>query len=146
MATPHRQRAEDGAGGVGELRRLGLFEALDPRDARDPGDDPADDSGPVDQCGGGSHRSAATQERQQPEEDLRRSHGDEQPRQRRMLGVHPDGGGMDRPAPHRRQPLERCDPTRGGGHRLAAWVVCFTHGSTVGPTLCQRYRKSPHNP
>ena len=100
-----RQRAEGGADGVGELRRLGLFEALDPRDARHPGDDPGDDSAAVDHGGGGGHGTAATQERGQPDKDLRGSNSDEQPRQGHMLGVHPDGGGVDGPGPHRGQAL-----------------------------------------
>ena len=126
-----RQRAEGGADRVGELQRLGLFEAVDPRDARHPGHDPGDDGRAVDHCGCDSHGAATAHERHQPDDDLRGGDGDKQPRQGRMLGVDPDGCGVDGAGPQRGQALQRCDPTRGGGpvgrpeiavlrHRLAA--------------------------
>ena len=76
----HSHRAEGGADGVGELRRFGLLEALDPRDARHPGDDPGDDGTAVDQGGGDGYGAATTQERDQPDEDLGGGDGDEQSR------------------------------------------------------------------
>ena len=130
----HRQRAKGGADGVGELGRLGLLEALDPRDARHPRDDPGDDGTAIDQCSGRRDGAAATQQRDQPDEDLRSGDGDEQPRQRLMLSVNPDGGGVDGPSPQRGDPLQRCDPTRVGGRcarRLIALLGRWSRRRTV---------------
>ena len=52
------ERAEDGAHGVGELRRLGHLEPVDPRDARRAGEHPAADGDGAD--GGDRHRGEPT--------------------------------------------------------------------------------------
>ena len=78
--------------------------------------------------------AAATQQRDQPDEDLRSGDGDEQPRQRRILSVNPDGGGVDGPSPQRGDPLQRCDPTRVGGRcarRLIALLGRWSRRRTV---------------
>ncbi len=90
------ERSEPGAHGVGEPRRLGLLEPVDPRDPGRARDDPGGDGAGVDEHRGAGSDSTAPQQQHHPDEDLRGRGQHEQPRQGRVLGVDPGRGGVDR--------------------------------------------------
>ena len=90
----HRDRAEEGARGVGELRCLSDLEALDPRDARDPRGEPTRHGCCVDSDGADGDGPAGPHETEQPRAELQHRDDDEDPGQSGMLSVDADRRGV----------------------------------------------------
>ena len=96
-------RAERGAHRVGELRPLGVLEALDPRDADGAGERPATDGGDVHDGDHRRRRPPAPERQHEPGDHLGSAHDHEDARQGRVCGVDAGGGEVARPRADRRQ-------------------------------------------
>ena len=93
--TTDRDRRQQRARGVGELRCLADFEALDPRDAGDAGRQPPADRGGVDDENGKREPADGTSQCQQTGAELGDGAEDEDASQLLMLGVNACSRGMD---------------------------------------------------
>ena len=98
---------EQGAGRVGELRRLAYLEALDPREAGEARVEPSRDRAGVDDHDGPRRGAARADDCPEPDPELERGDDDEELRELAVLGVDTGRRGVDGACLHRREPTEQ---------------------------------------
>jgi hypothetical protein len=99
-------RAEQGTRGVGELRCLGCFETVDPRNASDTSGDPTRNGNRIDANNRKGNQTMGSGERREPNSELEHCDHHEHAGGLRVLGMDADGPCVDHP----------CSDGRDSGH------------------------------